>query len=79
MQNDFEYKTDTLENLLLLVRETNWNIEELVKDRRIKLSQREKDFIWNMQNDYNTYEIKLKSIVNRNNIKAGRKRLTKQY
>ena len=73
IQRDIENKADTLENLLLLVKETNWNINELAKDRNIQLSQAEKEFISNMKDDYNQYEIQLNAIVNRYNRQVGRK------
>ena len=59
--------------MLLLVKETNWNINELAKDRNIQLSQAEKEFISNMKDDYNQYEIQLNAIVNRYNRQVGRK------
>ena len=85
IQRDIENKADTLENLLLLVKETNWNINELAKDRNIQLSQAEKEFISNMKDDYNQYEIQLNAIVNRYNrqvgrkVKRRRKRVAEQY
>lgn len=86
IQRDIENKADTLENLLLLIKETNWNINELAKDRNIQLSQTEKEFITNMKDDYNQYEIQLNAIVNRYNRQVGinvkrrrRKRVTEQY
>lgn len=85
IQRDIENKADTLENLLLLVKETNWNINELAKDRNIQLSQAERAFIDNMKDDYNLYEIRLATMVNRYNrqvgrkVKRRRKRVAEQY
>lgn len=84
MQSDIENKADTFENLLIQVRETNWNLNELTKYRNIQLSQTEKEFIDSMKGNYEQYEIQLGTMVNKYNRQAGRKvkrrkRVAEQY
>ena len=83
MENYLENKIDEFENLLLLVRETYMNIQEIEKDGSVKLSQQEKEFIHNMKGDYVSYEIQLEIMIRRCNKQAGRKikrkRLVEQY
>ena len=85
MLGDIENKADSFENLLIQVKETNWNLNELTKYRNIQLSQTEKEFIDSMKGNYEQYEIQLWKMVNRYNrqvgrkVKRRRKRVANQY